>query len=162
LQWTTINRKKRKKTPANFDDAHFFAPKTVLPPPTELTAIHSQTTIPESLEKLKNSESFAAQVMFWSDMSSDSSKDEISDDLVVEAQRLPQAAPCKRQQLDVPYRTQIQQQHERRINDLKKTHVDIEKLLVSQKTKFVAGENGLQIRQARAIECYLQLKIKNG
>ena len=166
----------------------FFAPKTVLPPTpplptpppptrTDSTAALSQISIQESLENLNNSlaESFAEQVMFWSDMSSDSSEledeNEISDeelesrghpDPVVEAKRLPQAPPCKRRKLDVPYRTQRQLQHERNINDQKKAHVDIEKLLASRKTKFVAGENGLQMRRARAIECYFRLKIKNG
>lgn len=151
----------------------FFAPKTVPPQlgrqTTESTASLLQTTPPESLTEPNGT--FSEQVMFWSDMSSSSDEFETLDeeqgscdhlDLAVEARRLPQVPPRKRQKLEVSYRAQRQQQREQNINNLKKAHIDIEKLLASRKTKFVAGENGLQIRRTRAIECYLRLKIKNG
>ena len=70
--------------------------------------------------------------------------------------------PHKRQKLDVPYRVQRQQQHEKNVDDLKKAHLNIVKLLASWKTKFMAGRNGLQIWQTQAIECYLWLKVMNG
>ena len=62
----------------------------------------------------------------------------------------------------MPYRVQRQQRQKQKIDDLKKAHITIEKLLASRKTQFVAGGHGLQICQTRAIECYLWLKMKNG
>ena len=62
----------------------------------------------------------------------------------------------------MPYRVQRQQQHKKNVDDLRKAHLDIVKLLASQKTKFMARRNGLQIWCTQAIECYLQLKATNG
>ena len=45
---------------------------------------------------------------------------------------------------------------------MKKAHAEIEELLISRKTQFVAGVNGLQAWWTQAIECHLQLIIKNG
>jgi len=39
---------------------------------------------------------------------------------------------------------------------------DLHSMLVSKKTKFVLGPNGLQARHAHAMESHLQLVVKNG
>jgi hypothetical protein len=36
-----------------------------------------------------------------------------------------------------------------------KVHAEIKKVLISRKTQFIAGENGLQARRTQAIECHL-------
>ncbi|KAF8235580.1 hypothetical protein L208DRAFT_1376443 [Tricholoma matsutake] len=110
-----------------------------------------------NLECQQSRESFAEQVLFWSDISSSSSEDEFetSDDELGNCQH-----PIEK--LDVPYRVQRQQRQKQKLDDLQKAHIAIKKLLASRKTKFVAGGNGLQIWWTRVIECYLWLKMKNG
>jgi hypothetical protein len=129
----------------------FLAPKTVplLQQTTEsATALSQTTTLSKSSAEPK--ESFAEQVLFWSDMPSSSSEDEIGSSNEDRGNHhppdlLPRVPPCKRQKLDVPFRVQRQQRRKQKIDDLKKAHVEIKKLLASQKTQFVAGQNGLQI-----------------
>jgi len=150
----------------------FFAPK----PASEA---HQQTLesinfqqIPLPKSQTEPTETFAEQVWFWSDMPSSSSDDkfETSDEEHLDhhdpghhAQpQLPCGLPCKRQKLDVSYRLQRQQKHEQKIDNMKKAHTEIENFLVSKKTQFVAGENGLQAHRTQAIECHLRLMIKNG
>ena len=69
--------------------------------------------------------------------------------------------PLKRKKLDVPYQVQRERAHVEKMESLKKAHFEIEKLLTSQKTQWVAGVHGLQIRQTWAIEYFLWMKVKN-
>jgi hypothetical protein len=48
------------------------------------------------------------------------------------------------------------------MDEMAKAHAEIKNLLISRKSQFVAGENGLQAWQTQAIEYHLQLMIKNG
>jgi len=89
--------------------------------------------------------------LFWSDISSSSSEDEFetSDEElgnchhpieVLQVHRLPCVPPLKRQKLDVPYRGQRQQRQKQKIDDLKKAHIAIEKLLASRKPNLLQGD----------------------
>lgn len=128
-------------------------------------SINSKTT-PILKSQAETTETFAEQVLFWSDMpSSSDDKFETSDEEhfnQCDAQPwLPCVLPRKRQKLDVPYRLQRQQKHEQKLDKMAKAHAEIKTLLISRKTQFVAGENGLQAQRTRAIECHLRLMIKN-
>jgi hypothetical protein len=69
--------------------------------------------------------------------------------------------PRKRQKLDVPARDMRKRAQEARLEALKKGLLDIEKLIASKKTKFDAGQNGLQAYRARSIQICLQMVINN-
>ena len=127
------------------------------------------TPLPESPPK--PTENFAEQVWFWSDMLSSSNEFKTSDEEHLDQTPvpgcdtqpwLPGVLPHKQQRLDVSYKAQRGQKHEQKMSELKKAHTEIEKVLMSKKTQFVAGANGLQAQQTRAMECHLQLMIKNG
>ncbi|KAH7902939.1 hypothetical protein BJ138DRAFT_1120921 [Hygrophoropsis aurantiaca] len=79
-----------------------------------------------------------------------------------ESTRLPAVPPLKRHKLDIPYRMQRKLAHEQRTMEMKNALTAMEKLRLSKKTHFINGPNGLQAKQACAIESYLCLIIKNG
>ena len=147
----------------------FFAPKPAAES-HQKTSESRNSPLPKS--QTEPTETFAEQVWFWSDMPSSSSDDEFGTldeehpnhhDPGHHAQpQSPCDLPRKRQKLDVSYRLQRQQKHDQKIDNMKKAHAEIEKLLILKKTQFVAGVNGLQAQQPQAIECHLQLVIKNG
>ncbi|KAH9024499.1 hypothetical protein EDB85DRAFT_2181548 [Lactarius pseudohatsudake] len=56
----------------------------------------------------------------------------------------PRAPKPKRRKLDIPARTAQEQAKQARSQELKDALLDIEKLITSRKTQFVAGANGLQ------------------
>lgn len=133
----------------------FFATKSA----SELQTSESQTTpLPKS--QAETTETFAEQVLFWSDMPSSSDDEfETLDEGHLDRHDVQPRLPCvpsrKRQKLDVSYRLQRQQKHEQKMDEMAKAHAEIKKLLISRKTQFVAGENGLQAQRTRAIECHL-------
>lgn len=123
----------------------FFTAKPDTNPTSEATPL------PELLPE--PTDNFAEQVWFWSDMPSSSNKFETSDKEHLNQTPvpgcdmqswLPGVPPCKQQRLDVSYKAQREQKHEQKMNELKKAHTEIEKVLMLKKTQFVAGANGLQ------------------
>lgn len=103
----------------------------------------SSTPLPKS--PTVQTENFAEQVSFWSDMSSSSDEFETSDNEDLECTpatertkrgaqpQLPRVPPRKWQRLDVSYRAQRKQKHEEKMRGLKKALAEIEKLLKSKK-----------------------------
>jgi hypothetical protein len=77
-------------------------------------------------------------------------------------QRLPAVPPQKRRRREVPYRTERLEKKKQRYAELKDGLKDLQKLLKSKKTTFMAGPNGLQARRTHAIETHLRLIIVNG
>ena len=73
-------------------------------------------------------------------------------------------APHKRVrcQLDVLVLVAREQAHQLRLKELNQALTDIKKLLVSRRTKFEAGQHGLQAHRARSVECYLRMVVENG
>src|SRR6202040_3538231 len=67
-----------------------------------------------------------------------------------------------RRELDEPARVTRLKSLENRKNELKLALRDIEKLLASRKTKFQAGNNGLQSYRARAIQSHLHMVVNRG
>lgn len=153
----------------------FFAPKpapTASPPQT--------TALPEDNTALiVDFQSFAALAHYESDESDDESAEldderqiEVTAGLEneglpfrekVETARLSGMAPLmKRRKLDVPYRESRRREKEKRVDILVDALDDLHKLLVSKRTKFISGPNGLQARRARAMESHLRLVIRNG
>jgi hypothetical protein len=67
----------------------------------------------------------------------------------------------KRHKLDIPARTAREQAKQAHSLELKDALLDIEKLLTSKKTQFVAGANGLQSKRARSIQNCLHMVVNN-
>lgn len=67
-----------------------------------------------------------------------------------------------RRQLEEPVLVTQLKLREERINEQKQALQDIEKLLKSRKTKFQAGDKGLQSYRAQTIQSYLRMVVKNG
>ena len=76
----------------------------------------------------------------------------------------PIEAPHKRvrRQLDVAVLITRECARQLRLKELNQALTDIKKLLVSRRTKFEAGQHGLQAHRARSIECYLRMVVENG
>ena len=74
--------------------------------------------------------------------------------------RLPQVPPLKRRKLDIPSRKQRQLDQSKRLKSIEDAWNAIKKVLSSKKTNFDAGQQGLQSRRTRAIECHLRLIVK--
>lgn len=70
--------------------------------------------------------------------------------------------PRKRQRLAVPARDLLRQRREEHHNKLKNGLEAIEKLIISKKTVFAGGQNGLQAYRTRAIQSCLHMMVKNG
>ena len=70
-------------------------------------------------------------------------------------QWLSSTVALKSLRLDIPYRTARVVLREQRTNRWKAALTDIQRLLVSKNTKFVAGPNSLQARRTRAVETHL-------
>ncbi|KAJ7607101.1 hypothetical protein DFH06DRAFT_1275273 [Mycena polygramma] len=70
--------------------------------------------------------------------------------------------PRKRRKLDIPVRESRKIAREEKSKQLQKALDDIQKLIRSNKTVFVAGRNGLQAYRARTIQSYLLMVVKNG
>jgi len=113
--------------------------------------------------------SFAEQVRFHSDLSSDG---EYSDGELISDDKLPpelelnldadERVPIKRRKLHVPYRDQRKRKQEATAKEQVKALTDLEKLMKSKKTEFVGGIWGLQACRTCAIESHLRLVVKNG
>ncbi|KAH9039650.1 hypothetical protein EDB85DRAFT_2181181 [Lactarius pseudohatsudake] len=73
----------------------------------------------------------------------------------------PRAPKPKRCKLDIPARTAREQAKQARSQELKDTLLDIEKLITSRKTQFVAGANGLQSKRAHSIQNCLHMVVSN-
>ncbi|KAH9018306.1 hypothetical protein EDB84DRAFT_1626781 [Lactarius hengduanensis] len=67
----------------------------------------------------------------------------------------------KRRKLDTPARTAREQAKQARSQESKDALLDIEKLLTSKKTHFIAGANGLQSKRARSIQTCLHMVVNN-
>jgi hypothetical protein len=67
----------------------------------------------------------------------------------------------KRRKLDVPARTVKEQAKEAHLQELRDALHDIKKLIVSKKTQFAGGANGLQSKRARSIQSCLHMVIDN-
>ncbi|KAH9014353.1 hypothetical protein EDB83DRAFT_2529312 [Lactarius deliciosus] len=67
----------------------------------------------------------------------------------------------KRRKLDIPARTAREQAKQARSQELKDALLDIEKLITSQKTQFIAGANGLQSKRAHPIQNCLHMVVNN-
>jgi hypothetical protein len=118
--------------------------------------------------------SYAENVRYSSDESSsgsDSSESESDSDIQEEPSELTStltsqrqaAVPArKRQRREVPYRIERLEKRKKRQAEVKDALKDLQKLLQSKKTRFVAGPNGLQARRTAAIETHLRLIIANG
>ncbi|KAJ7127915.1 hypothetical protein C8R44DRAFT_911203 [Mycena epipterygia] len=114
----------------------------------------------------------AELVNFESDDSDDSDEDSSGSDADDELEtdpvpstsssRLPAAPPRKRRKLDIPVREMRKMARQKKSKELQKALDDIQKLIRSNKTVFVAGRNGLQSYRARAIQSYLLMVVKNG
>ena len=75
-----------------------------------------------------------------------------------------EAPPVKRirRQLEEPVLVTRLKLREKRTNECKQALHDIQKLLQSRKTKFQAGDKGLQSYRARTIESHLRMVVING
>ena len=60
-----------------------------------------------------------------------------------------------KKKLEVSHKVQREYACAEKMESLKKVHFDIKKLLTSQKTHWVAGVHGLQIRWTQAIEYFI-------
>ena len=88
--------------------------------------------------------------------------DEISISPVSKSQFcITQPPPLKRRRLEVPSRVERHRIWEEHRHLLEKALIDIEKHIASKKTKFEAGNEGLQACHARAIQAYLFMVVKN-
>ena len=76
----------------------------------------------------------------------------------------PIEAPHKRvrHQLDVAVLVTRECARQLRLKELNQALTDIKKSLVLRRTKFEAGQHGLQAHRARSIECYLRMVVENG
>jgi predicted transcriptional regulator len=108
--------------------------------------------------------SFAHLTGYDSDESSeeDDTDGESEDRPVKVTNRLPVVPPLKRQKLAVPYREQRKQRQKQRVEEYRKVLTDVDKLLLSNKTIFVAGTQGLQVHRMRAIASHLKMVVQNG
>lgn len=70
--------------------------------------------------------------------------------------------PRKQQRLAVPARDLLCQRQEEHHNKLKNGLEAIKKLIISKKTVFAGGQNGLQAYRTRAIQSCLCMMVKNG
>ncbi|KAF8623818.1 hypothetical protein AX17_007281, partial [Amanita inopinata Kibby_2008] len=68
----------------------------------------------------------------------------------------------KRRKLDVSARKTRAQEYEKRQKEIEKGLTDIQKLIHSKKTQFVAGPTGLQAYRACVVESYLLMVMKQG
>lgn len=122
----------------------------------------------------QNNCSFADQVRYLSDSSSDDGADSVHDvndndsdgvltqaDRVQTGLRVPAVQPLKRRKLEVPVLVQREKKQKERERILREAFADLNKVNKSTKTKFVGGANGLQARRARAMASHLQLVTKN-
>jgi hypothetical protein len=141
--------------------------------PTSISA-HVLTSEPPSASKsqpapndnppARQHVSFAHLTSYDSDESSEEyDTDSESEDRPVKVnKRLPVAPPLKRQKLAVPYRKQRKQCWKQRAEEYRKALTDVNKLLLSKKTIFVAGTQGLQACCTRAIASHLKMVVQNG
>jgi len=144
-----------------------------LKPPTSISA-RVLTSEPPSASKsqpapddnppARQHVSFAHLTGYDSDESSeeDDTGSESEDRPVNVNKWLPIAPPLKRQKLAVSYREQRKQCRKQRVEEYRKALTDINKLLLSKKTIFVAGTQGLQARRIRAIASHLKMVVQNG
>ena len=118
------------------------------------------------IEKAPDMQSYAEEVRYSSDESSSDSESELDSDdeplSHVTSRCLPVAPPRKRQRREIPYRTERIAKRERRQQEFRDALKDLQKLMKSKKTCYVAGANGLQARRTAAMETHLRLVIKNG
>jgi hypothetical protein len=148
----------------------FLRPSTTTP--THGSTSQPPTTVPEAQPAPNNIPSaephvsFAHLTTYDSDLDDSSEDDgtdsESEDNYAKVSKRLPVAPPLKRQKLTVPYREQRKQRHKQRREECRKALMDIEKLLQSKKTLFVAGARGLQSRRTYAIASHLKMVVQNG
>jgi hypothetical protein len=129
------------------------------------TTVTSSRPISPDVRTNTSHERVVASFGFLSDMSSDDNVAEVdpvsnSDDEEPNEARLPAVPHTKQQRLEVPYRVQCKQRQEKRHEELEQAFHDIEKLLLSAKTRFSGGQNGLQACRACAIQSHLRLVTK--
>ena len=123
---------------------------------------------PESQLQIVNVQSWAEAVRNSSDESSefeselDGDSDEPVSHMLVASNRLPVAPPRKRQRREIPYRTERIAKREKRRREVEDALKDLQKLMKSKKTHYVAGPDGLQARRTAAMETHLRLVIENG
>jgi hypothetical protein len=111
--------------------------------------------------------SYAEIVRYSSDESSSDSESKTDSDIDETpsnhmSQCLAAALPRKRQRREVPYRTKRIEKRKRHQAEFMDALKDLQKLLKSKKTCFVAGPNVLQAHRTAAMETYLRLVIANG
>jgi hypothetical protein len=153
----------------------FFTPKPV-PAPVQTAVLPADIDPVEMPVSDSDLQSIAELAGYESDETEDGllecNDDENSDVVAAETSsaiqseasaRLPGTAPpLKRRKLDVSCLEQRKAKQDERMKELTEALGDIHCLLVSKKTKFASGPNGLQARRARAMESHLRLVIKNG
>jgi len=74
---------------------------------------------------------------------------------------VPAMRPLKCCKLDVPACLQCKMTSVRHLEALTEALDTIEKLLKAKKTQFVAGPNGLQVKQTQAVQAHLALMVRN-
>ncbi|KAJ3768680.1 hypothetical protein FB446DRAFT_694658 [Lentinula raphanica] len=104
----------------------------------------------------EQSKTDAIFVGYASDVESESTDD--SDNEVEEQV----AREVKRRKLDVSVKTLREQARKKKREDLESCLKAINKVIVSRRYEFEAGDHGLQARRARAIQSHLHMVVRNG
>jgi hypothetical protein len=108
----------------------------IAPEPSRLQIVNVQTWA----EAVRNSSDESGEF----ETESDGDSDEPVSHMLVASNRLPIAPPRKRQRREILYRTERIAKREKREREVEDALKDLQKLMKSKKTRYVAGPDGLQ------------------